>query len=155
MIAEGPFRRSFTGLENFGLDIDFLAVRINRCLKYELKNLGELACHAQCLGDILKLNCKITLIEHTNLRNIVGAARLPQDLSAFGRNFALYEEPVEAVSVNHAKVVPMSIAMHKPMASALKSNARLVDLLLVIVFFLLILNFLMTICKYGFPVITP
>ena len=39
---------------------------------------------------------------------------------------------MDAVSVNHAKVVPMSIATHIRIASALETNARLVDLLLVI-----------------------
>ena len=44
--------------------------------------------------------------------------------------------PVEAVSVNHAKVAPTSMVTHMSRASTLVSNARLVDLLLVIVFFL-------------------
>ena len=44
--------------------------------------------------------------------------------------------PVDAVSVNHAKVAPMSIATHMSRASALVSNARLVDLLFSIMFFL-------------------
>ena len=43
--------------------------------------------------------------------------------------------PVDAVSVNHAKVVLMSIATHIRIASVLEINARLVDLLLVIVVF--------------------
>ena len=45
----------------------------------------------------------------------------------------------------------MSIATHIMIASALETNARLVDLLLVIVFYLLILYFSMTICKHVFP----
>ena len=36
--------------------------------------------------------------------------------------------PVDAVSVNHANVVPMSIATQSTIASALVSNARLADL---------------------------
>jgi hypothetical protein len=42
---------------------------------------------------------------------------------------------VDAVSVNHAKVVPMSIATHIRIASVLEINARLVDLLLIIAVF--------------------
>ena len=63
--------------------------------------------------------------------------------------------PVDAVSVNHAKVAPMSIATHIMIASALETNAHLVDLLLVIAVYLLILYFSMTICKHAFPVVTP
>ena len=41
---------------------------------------------------------------------------------------------VLAVSVNHAKVAPMSIAAHIRIARALVINARLVDLLVIAVF---------------------
>jgi hypothetical protein len=63
--------------------------------------------------------------------------------------------PVEAVSVNHAKVAPMSIAAHIRIARALVINARLVDLLLVIIVFPPYRIFSMAICKHGFAVITP
>ncbi len=44
----------------------------------------------------------------------------------------------------------MSIATHIKIASTLIINARLVDLLFVIMFYLLILVFSMTICKHWF-----
>ena len=66
MIAEGPGRRSFAGLENLGFNIDILAVRISRCLKHRLKNFSKLAGNTQQFVDILKLYCQFAFVEHTD-----------------------------------------------------------------------------------------